>query len=844
MLLSQDALQTVATNFNEKRILKAFYCSAVKNPYENDLFNCKLENIFTSQNLNENDYIQFKNGYKGQLAYYDKLDWQNTAIKFPILEADGISRYFIFANIFSEFNQKTILRTGKGNMKLWLNETLILNEFVRLDDQASMLVELKSGNNLIVAETTENVFALSFVPYEDVSTEEQKYMHEFVKNNIENRAHIVTSLNGSMLSGMVIPRDMLHFNASDKITITVSDQEINLLSDLETNFMEKFCIDIEKATTTFINLECKETNRGSEPIYSKWHRIGDIGEKITSLKSKYEQAKLNHAFDKEYDLNINGRIAEIIKGTMTDDIIKHELDMLEALLINYCSGKSFIETLIEKRCAQVFYHSKLDEREEKYFIALPEHYDKRKAYPMVIFIPPKILTNYEQCFRNIVIFYLKKFINCDCILATLPIKGSTGGSYIGEASYLEALEKIQACFNVDKDRISSYGECNGGSASITIAQAYPHMFSALATISGAFDVNRLCNIEDLYLTMITADHDQLYLEGYFEPAIGKHCREKLATVFFENNGHNSILFTSLSALLPQQLLQMSREFYPAKIRFITDRMRHNRSYWVTVLGFEEGTQYAEVQAEVINDFIAIYTSSVSKLLVVIPPIFNTKKVVIDGKEFSIDSNREQICFEKDRDGKYVIVDNTDIVRHQKLKGMGILDVFLHGLKIVVPSLYASEAENAAVSRIANNLSSPKIDGWDPEIDIQYPIITVDQYDELDKTKSYIYICNYKSSLLNAISHEKKIIFSEDCFEYGNVRYQKDYCIMFISSEGEQDKLFIVYNNAKILKRHIYLRKFVLPHYRSGKSILNNELVIFDGKKYEVAEYIGADLQEV
>jgi predicted esterase len=64
-------------------------------------------------------------------------------------------------------------------------------------------------------------------------------------------------------------------------------------------------------------------------------------------------------------------------------------------------------------------------------------------------------------------------------------RGNTNGQRLGVVEILAAIEQVKSDYAIDPDRIYLYGICSGGRESLALAETYPHLFAAIATLSPA-----------------------------------------------------------------------------------------------------------------------------------------------------------------------------------------------------------------------------------------------------------------------------------------------------------------------------------------------------------------------
>lgn len=488
---------------------------------------------------------------------------------------------------------------------------------------------------------------------------------------------------------------------------------------------------------------------------------------------------------------------------------------------------------------EFYIHSDLDDSIVRILNLIPDSYDGKEAYPIVLALSTGNEGGFAWCAT--VEKNLEGFLIFD-----VTGRGFTGGSYIGEASTLEILNWIFANYNVNRDRVYVLGGSNGGFATWALAQNHPHFVAAIYPLIGYPNIENVENASNIPAYQLVSPKDHVF--------IGRTNKVKERLKAFGNYiqyDFQEMLHTHFSNYLPhpaviKELTKHKRNLYPDQMIYRTVRNRHLESYWVKLHGIVRGKTHAKITARIENQSqLSIRIQNTDGVTITLPP-------EIDRKTFAISVNGQAVAFTnytkpkiilKKNKGKWIVSDSEPPVDYRK--GTGLLDVYMNSLRLIVP-----ENPSGALKNVAQSCSKPFTNGYDPVVFVDYPIY------EADGVPDHIFGHNLillespgcPNSYVRRFADKLPVQYDDTGYTYKGVRTDGNYVVMqVIPNPYDPRRTFLVIftNDEALFKKHILLRKVIIPTYVNGLHPLwNNEILIFDGKEYLAAYEAGDELKQV
>lgn len=485
--------------------------------------------------------------------------------------------------------------------------------------------------------------------------------------------------------------------------------------------------------------------------------------------------------------------------------------------------------------SKVYYLSPLDYSYQEIVIKLPENYCDGAAYPLIACLGISEFDYYLFCEEK----------NNEYIIANISGRGVLGGSYISEVCYLEAIEYMKNHYAVDINRIYLLGKSNGGYASWSMMQNYPDLAAAAFPVSGYPYYNQIKNVTNTPIINYVSTLDSCYY----------NIQDSVNEILEPYNNYiqinvNNMVHHAISEFFHFSIQKFfsgkERNNYPDHIYFRTERNRYLKSFWLELHGISFGEVYALIEARVISEKrIDITIENTDGFTLTIPPQVNKKdfEVVVNkkGVHFS-DYDKEKINFVF-RDGCFDVHHGESKRDIDRIKGMGLLDVYMDNMRIIVPDMAVDVIMKAAV-----NFSTPSSNGYYNKISVNYPIYRLAEIKKSDLHNNLVFIGVEDLQQCFDMKIETPIKISREYFEYKGRQCYGDYCIMYIFKnpyDARFSVLSIQANDMKMLRKNMFTRKVVLPFsYLGIHEYWNNVALIFQNNEYYSIYEWGADLKKL
>ena len=757
----------------------------------------------------------------------NKIDF---AGRLTIEEAEKNQVISFTFNIFSENQTNVVLFFDTSPaIKLWLNNEIILskNDYVN----SIFCRTLKKGKNVFYGEFFTPTPIVSHFACRVSSYDIEK--NRKYDNILDSKSSLVNSPSVDFFAtdeasyiekkeyiDCIFPRDIFKLNIDDDIILDIfpgnSDEAID---SLLLRYNKKYILNLDKyrqklsPDTYYIVLKYRFSEYGVNVQTSyRMIIIRDFIDKTINMISK----------EKETDIlweNVYENVGNLKNNPQ--QFYSYYLKLIKTYNISPYDEKNLHGGNIAEINVDIgYFQSQLDGKIKRYFIRKPTGYNKNKKYPLFLFIS----------INDSLSYYSYLITNDNYFIADVEGRGVTGGSCIGEVSILEALSLIKQNYNIDDKKIYLVGYSNGGYAAVNLILRHPDMFAGTFTMSALCDKSLLCNIQDkkcinLYSTFDTLNNKKCFYD--------KSDINALTDIECPILNHRllSHYFAQEKAL--SELLKVSTEPIPKHIHAKTYSLIHKKYYWFEFLDISFGFKFAEADIMINKDnAIKININNCNRFKVHNP--FEEKDQII---VFDINGHRINTTFPK---SGYLIFEKSDDNFHiskekekqLSLKGTGLLTVYYDSLNIYVTD------KDPILEKTATNFSSPSTNGYNRQINIEYPVKDISNF---DFKKNAILIDDLNdNNLTNSIRSNLFVKLYKKGFEYKNKKHNGDYCILqIIYSPFNKNKtiLHVGFNNKELLHKNFFLRKVILSFDFNGLNPhWNNEaLILYKNNYYTIYE---------
>ena len=485
-----------------------------------------------------------------------------------------------------------------------------------------------------------------------------------------------------------------------------------------------------------------------------------------------------------------------------------------------------------------YFQSKLDLKNIWFQVVTPPSYSPDKQYGLLIIASVRQYSYYTDAL-------VSGFPGSGRVICVdITGRGVTLGSYIGEASINEIIEKVCDMYPIDSNRIFIMGHSNGGSAAIVQAQSFPDRYAGLFACGGYIHATEMGNISNINRYFIYAEREIFSDrdERRFLRAI-KRNPENCEFHVIRGFSHSYLSLLQFNTYILRQLVRSRKDVLPKSIQFFTERHRHLKAYWVQLDGIEFGKRNAGFHATWNTIEIRITVHNATGLTITVPDGVRRKrfKVVINSCEFTLHDCLEPTLHFIRSGSKYLLSGQAACVS-RIFKGNGLLDVYLSPLVII------SSPEYQAVAEV---FAKPISFGFDPLINVDYPQYRMDKLSpELLSMNAIIFIDKHTEGnrYVDLIRRSAGIQTDPSGYEYRGTRYTGQYCIMQVMENPfakDNSILYISCNCDKLFSHNLFTRKLILPSYTYGlHPYLNNDALIFDGKTYSRIIEFGMPIEPI
>lgn len=723
--------------------------------------------------------------------------------------------------------------------KLFLNGSFVAMGTNLLDQ--SVKCKLAKGQNTLVFEC----YSVSpdseiCIRMSDLRTEEANGLTALESENCSDYNHFLTVLyegdgKDGKISYFAYLDDQVHQYGALRFVGEILDADGKCIGTFEPHLLQRTTIqltdyplqelDIPSVTVRFSVWE------GGKLLYEACRIVttGDLKEtndKIIAEATRMQKDMSILAYDR-YAIKQCLKMAQEV-GT-DPDVLWTQTSYIRSILFRLRSGLHMNDIYRFPKGHNIHFRNPLDGQNDMYIVVTPDGYMHSKKYPLMINICNANRQNHFEFYESI--------LDQGVIFADFFLKGITLGSYIGEAEFFILLNDIKKRFHIDEDRIYLSGGCNGAYAALALAQNYPHLFAGVFSIAGEVYLPALKNLLNIPVYNVFSYTDILYTRSKRKQLEAFSQLPMVQNVPMEACTHTMLMKSIQRRRVIEELLGHERNQYPDHIQYYTERNCHNKCYWLELLGIEFGQSFSEIEGYADVSSITVTCKNSIGVKIQIPPCVDKRdfRVHINGITYRYTKYRKNhLTFVLSGD-RYLPAEEAPQV-HQ-LKGLGILGVYRGPLDIVC------DKSNPTHVQVATVLSHPCTMGFRPNIMIDYPVRDNRLSHRVSRNQILIRRYDQETEYDSLLS----VKFEKKGFLYQNILYEGAFLILEAVEVPETHSvvLSIAYHDESLLPRLLFLRKMILPGYCNGsRGLLNNQILIFDGRRCCVVYEPGAPLIDV
>ncbi|WP_138752199.1 hypothetical protein [Paenibacillus sinopodophylli] len=738
MRISESSKEKVTYSFvdNQIKIKHALLAGPFVSPPDNDILNHQLSHLFMDGDcvIDDGGVVLLADGTPLPIAYYDTLDDDGELNILSLGLKSNKERILILFTIYCEEPKSVLLQKIMNYCKIWIDDQLLL-QGDNYDGRGEIIFPLAMGEHTVMLEYN-SIFNKGLVlydlPFDEISIHAQmNWLREYAENSLMNKVDIVQTRadrrEEAVHEFMVLPKDYIHLSAKDRITVHMYDGNENSINHFTTGMLERVRLDLVEyrksyPDSPFLKLVVQYDTGSGKREETSYVLVNDWRIKLNGLLQTYQHETKYLNLGLEDKINFEYRYKEVCE-LLSDNIayaedlreIIDEVEILSKLLDVYRTGGRWNDFLFQCRdVVNVYYHSQIDSSVEKYTIALPHSYDQNKAYPVLFHLP---IRRYAQPF---VYNPIKQMLTSgDEFIFVVPSgRGVTLGSYIGEASFLEVYQLIMCKMNINLTRIYMYGNSNGAYATWAIAQANPHLFTAILVDGGSPYRPNLANVSHMEVIHLCGTADHPHIEHFHQIAsLTSYSKEHYTGILLADLNHFDAEFYTLCPSVLKLLLSKSMDCSTMRIQFRTERQRHNQTRYITLNEISKECEYAELTLDKNDIQFSVELTHVNRFTIAFDDEW-FKYIHINEKPFDVGDYgfTSSLTFQLVNDTFELI--NTDKLENRySCQGMGLLDIYLEDFQTFVPLL--EDHTQGVIEKTANAFLKPVTNTWRPEIHVNY-----------------------------------------------------------------------------------------------------------------------------
>jgi poly(3-hydroxybutyrate) depolymerase len=322
----------------------------------------------------------------------------------------------------------------------------------------------------------------------------------------------------------------------------------------------------------------------------------------------------------------------------------------------------------------VSFFSDVDDTDQPYGLYLPKRFDARRRYPLVVMLHGAG-SNHRLALRRVfgksnlpgetdveATRYFPAWRDVDFIVVTPFARGTMGYQGIAEKDVYDVLADVRRRFPIDEDRIYLTGLSMGGGGTLWLGLTRPDLWAAIAPVCPAppeGTVERSPNALNLPVHVFQGGADPVVKPEGTRELVRQ--LEQLGTAVqyteYPGVGHNSWENAYKDEAIFDWFRRFRRTRHPERVRFVTDRYRYTRAYWVRLDELTPGTQ-ASIDARFVGpNRLEVTTSGLSAFTLNLPghPRFAAGRPIgltVDGQAL-VGPASESVSLSQ-RDGRWML----------------------------------------------------------------------------------------------------------------------------------------------------------------------------------------------
>lgn len=259
------------------------------------------------------------------------------------------------------------------------------------------------------------------------------------------------------------------------------------------------------------------------------------------------------------------------------------------------------------------FHSLVDGTDQPYALYLPKNFSEKKAYPFVVMLHGAG-SNHRLALRRVfgksnaegendvdASLYFPEWENQPYIVAAPLARGTMGYQGVAESDVWDMVADVKRRFKIDEDRTYLTGLSMGGGGTLWIGLTRPDFWAAIAPVCPAAPEGTeayLPNAKHLPTRFFHGDADPVvslasvnhWVEGF------RKAGAEVKYDVFPGVKHDSWVPAYADGQVFDWFSGYKRNSSPQEVIFSTASLKHNRSFWMEIVGISPG-KVAKIEAQ-------------------------------------------------------------------------------------------------------------------------------------------------------------------------------------------------------------------------------------------------------
>ncbi len=557
---------------------------------------------------------------------------------------------------------QSVMRIGSDDgVKVWLNGELVFGNHVNrslVEGQDAVIVSLREGENRLLVKVGQGWgewgFSLAFVDPQIEREAAQAATPTALRVCLDRN----TAIPGGRLTGTVMTDPAALIEGSALVELV--DDSKKVLGSAVCAVSGRFSIPVPETApqVCYIRAEGKQAASGLRAVMQPIA----VGDPLHLARSAAATARVAAAVlfadtgrrprscpdpKATLDFLVSELEDRIPSGLRTRDSSIFAVRDVEAVAY----GSSPLPGL--RRYA---YRSSFDDSVQPYTLYVPENYDPRRRYSLVLALHGARGNDWDMAAA------IAGAAPDDMLILAPYGRGDMGWSMTGERDAIDVLDLVTDFYSIDPDRIYVTGRSMGGFGTWRLGALYASRFAAIAPFAGWTSTESLENLIHIPVLVVHGEDDDTVPIDPDRQAV-QVLRKLGARVHFDalpGVGHDAMA-AWMREEGPDRLLrwfrQWKRSSWPDEVRTRTNQARYGRRYWVGIEELAKPLSPAAVDARILDArHLSVETENVTSFSLDLrhPKLAASGRILIlvDGINLTADAGSERAFFSMGADGRF------------------------------------------------------------------------------------------------------------------------------------------------------------------------------------------------